>query len=221
VYVTTGTPHGCSQAGANLAPSMVKLRGSDLAILSSWTVPVSSQSAGDADFGGTPTLFTATIGGTLHKLVGAVNKDAIFYAWDRNNIAGPPVWQTTVATASGSPASGSIISAAWDGSKLYVGGGNSTVNGASCSGNIGALNPATGAFLWRTCVGSHMLGAITVVPGVVIEGTNGGSVFFLNAADGTTLLNYKAPTAVQGECSVSNGIVYVPVANGTLQALGQ
>jgi len=222
VYVTTGTPFGCGKPGPNLAPSMVKLRGSDLTIQSSWTVPVSAQSAGDADFGATPTLFTANIGGKAVSLVGAVNKNAIFYAWDRTNIAKGPVWQTTVATASGSPASGSIISAAWDGANLYVGGGNSTVNGVSCSGNIGALNPASGAFVWRTCTGSHMLGALTVVPGVVIEGTNGGSVFFLNAANGNTLLNYPSGAgAVQGECSVSNGVVYIPGGNGNLIALGQ
>ena len=40
IYVTTGTPNPCHTPGTNLAPSIVKLRASDLAILSSWTVPV-------------------------------------------------------------------------------------------------------------------------------------------------------------------------------------
>ena len=69
IYVTTGTPHPCGTPGA-LAPSIVKLRASDLSIVSSWTVPVNLQTAGDADFGGTPTVFTATINGVPRALVG-------------------------------------------------------------------------------------------------------------------------------------------------------
>ena len=64
VYVTTGTPNSCHFPGPALAPSIVKLRATDLTILSSWTVPASEQVFGDEDFGGTPTLFTATINGT-------------------------------------------------------------------------------------------------------------------------------------------------------------
>jgi polyvinyl alcohol dehydrogenase (cytochrome) len=213
-------PDTCGSPGS-LAPSIVKLRGSDLTILSSWTTPSSSQQAGDPDFGGTPTLFTATIGGQVKQLVGAVNKDAIFYAWDRSNISAGPIWQTTVGTASGDPAKGSIISASFDGTKLYVGGGVTTVNGVSCQGNVDALNPATGAFLWRHCISSNILDAITVVPGVVVEGTQGNAVLFLNAATGATLFSYGTSSEVNGESTVSNGVVYIPVANGSLVALGQ
>jgi outer membrane protein assembly factor BamB len=220
VYVTTGTPHGCANPGA-LAPSIVKLRASDLSVVSSWTTPPQSQGAGDPDFGGTPTLFTATINRQVRSLVGAVNKDAIFYAWDRTNLGNGPVWQTTVATASGDPAVGSIVSAAWDGSMLYVGGGNTTINGASCTGSVDALNPATGAFVWRNCVGSHMFAGITAVPGVIVESTLSGGVVFLRASDGATLFTYNPGSWLQAECTVSNGVVYVPLGNGSLVALGQ
>ena len=108
-----------------------------------------SQTFGDADFGGTPTLFTATINGAPRALVGAINKDGLFFAWDRNNLAAGPVWQSTIADPSGSPRS--IVSASCDGTRLYVGGGGATINGTSCYGNISALDPATGAFIWRSC----------------------------------------------------------------------
>ncbi|HLI73493.1 MAG TPA: PQQ-binding-like beta-propeller repeat protein, partial [Acidimicrobiales bacterium] len=221
VWVTTGTPHSCNTAGA-LAPSIVELRASDLAILGSWTTPVSSQSAGDPDFGTTPTLFTATIGGKKRLLVGAANKDGIFYALDRTNPGGGPVWQATLATPSGDPAKGSIISAAWDGTYVYAAGGNATVNGTSCAGTVDALNPATGGFVWRSCQANHMFAGITVVPGVVVEGTLGGNVEFLNAANGNTLRSYSTGVSeVQGESTVANGVVYVPLDNGNLLALGQ
>ncbi|HEY2599660.1 MAG TPA: PQQ-binding-like beta-propeller repeat protein, partial [Candidatus Dormibacteraeota bacterium] len=208
--------------GVGMAPAIVELKASDLSVLGFWNVPVSSQGAGDPDFGGTPTLFTATINGQTRSLVGAVDKDAIFYAWDRTNVAAGPVWQSTVATASGDPAVGSIVSASWDGTNLYVAGGNTTINGAGCQGNIDALNPSTGAFVWRSCQSSEFFGGITVVPGVVVEGTLSGTVLFLNATNGSTLLAYKTGVSeIQGECAVANGIVYVPLDNGSLIALGQ
>ena len=134
IYVTTGTPNACHNPGPNLAPSIVKLRASDLSISRAGPCPLSEQTFGDEDFGGTPTLFTATINGVPRPLVGALNKDGLFFAWDRNNLAAGPVWQSTIADPSGSPRS--IVSASWDGKYLYVGGGGAIINGTSCYGNI-------------------------------------------------------------------------------------
>ncbi len=218
IYVTTGTPNGCGTPG-ELAPSIVKLRASDLTILSSWTVPP-SELYDDPDFGSTPTLFTATINGVARQLVGAINKDGLFFAWDRNNLAAGPVWQTRIANPAGGPLS--IVSAAWDGSRLYVGGGNTIINGTSCYENISALNPATGAFIWRSCVQGSMTSGITEVPGMLVEGYGAtGKVVFLNPANGATFFIYSPAAAVEGEVTVSNGVVYVPLSNGNLIALGQ
>ena len=65
----------------------------------------------------------------------------------------------------------SIVSAPWDGSQLYVGGGSVTINGASCHSSLDALNPATGAFVWRTCVAGHLTAGITEVPGCLSRGS--------------------------------------------------
>jgi polyvinyl alcohol dehydrogenase (cytochrome) len=224
VWVTTGTPAGCGQPGPRLAPSIVKLQASDLTVLGSWTVPAVQQAAGDADFGATPTLFTATIGGQPHSLVGAANKDGIFYAWDRTPDARGQlqvVWQTTIATASPSPSTSSIVSAAWDGRTLYVGGGDTTINGTSCQGNVDALDPATGAFVWQTCLANHIDAAITAVPGVIVEGTLGNSVVFLDTSNGNKIFSYSTSAPVTGESTVASGVVYIPVSDGSLVALGQ
>jgi hypothetical protein len=67
-----------------------------------------------------------------------------------------------------------------------------------------------------------MTAGITEVPGIIIEGEGaGGRLVFLNAANGATLLTYNAKSTVQGEVTVRNGIVYVPLANGNLIAIGQ
>ncbi len=40
-------------------------------------------------------LFSATIGGVNRQLVGAVNKNGIYYVLDRNDLAAGPVWSYT------------------------------------------------------------------------------------------------------------------------------
>ena len=218
IYVTTGTPTGCTPN--EMAPAIVKLRASDLTVLSSWTVPKSAQQYGDADFGATPTLFTATINGVSRSLIGALNKNGIFYAWDRSNLAAGPVWQSTVADPSGSPRS--IASAAWDGTRLYVGAGGTTLNGTTYFGNISALDPATGAFLWRTGITGFMSAGITVVPGVIVEPFGAaGNLLFLDPGTGATLRLYTMTARSDGEVTVSNGVVYVSQTDGKLIALGQ
>jgi hypothetical protein len=218
IYVVTGTPDGCGSPG-ELAPAIVKLRASDLTVLSSWTIPP-SELYSDPDFGATPTLFTAVINGVQRQLVGAIDKNGLFYAWDRNNLAAGPVWQTRIADPAGGPLS--IVSASWDGSRLYVGGGNAIINGTSCYENLSALNPATGAFIWRSCVQGSMTSGITEVPGMIIMGYGGsGEIVFLNTTNGATLFTYSPPAAVEGETLVWNGVVYVPLGNGNLIALGQ
>ena len=218
IYVTTGTPTGCTPN--EMAPAIVKLRASDLTVLSSWTVPKSAQQYGDADFGATPTLFTATINGVARSLVGALDKNGIFYAWDRSNLAAGPVWQSTVADPSGSPRS--IASVAWDGARLYVAAGGATLNGTSYYGNISALDPATGAFLWQTGVPGFMSAGITVVPGVLIEPFGaGGNLLFLDPATGNQIRLLNITHRADGEATVSNGTIYVSREDGQLIAFGQ
>ena len=219
IYVTTGTPSGCSTPG-EMAPSIVKLSASDLSVVSSWTVPQSAQQFGDADFGATPTLFTATINGVSRSLVGALNKNGIFYAWDRSNLAAGPVWQSTVADPSGSPRS--IASAAWDGTRLYVAAGGRTINGTSYYGNISALDPSTGAIEWQTGVLGFMSAGVTVVPGVLIEPYGAGpNLLFLDPATGAQIRIMSTKNRADGEPTVYNGNIYVSDDTGNLLAFGQ
>src|SRR5260370_21159148 len=63
LYVSTGTHASCSHAG-NLPMALLALRTTDLSLVSSWLLPL-TQAPGDSAFGSTPTLFQATIGGTV------------------------------------------------------------------------------------------------------------------------------------------------------------
>jgi len=66
LYFGTGGFGTCSQAEP-YANSIVELNASDLSYVSSWQIP--STKSGN-DFRSTPTLFPATINGTLHQMVG-------------------------------------------------------------------------------------------------------------------------------------------------------
>ena len=47
-------------------------------------------------------------------------------------------------------------------------------------------------------------------------------MLFLNAVSGSTLDVYNTGVSeVQGECTVTNGVVYIPLNDGQLVALGQ
>ena len=57
----------------------------------------------------------------------------------------------------------------WDGGKnLYVAGGATTLlNGQVCGGSLQDLDPATGNIIWQDCLPKTVLGALTLVPGVI------------------------------------------------------
>lgn len=225
VYVATGNPAEapytpCSQPEP-YAQAVLKLRASDLAYEDSWQVPT-SESIYDGDFGSTPTLFTATINGSTRDLLGIANKNGTYYALDRRALSSGPVWQAAIAHGGTGPESGdgSISPSAWDGSRLYVGGGHTTIRGIACQGSVRALDPATGAFMWEYCAGDGpVVGAVTAAPGAVEFG-EGNIIEMLTAGNGATLFSYTGPSgdSFWGAGSIGDGVLYQGDMNGALYA---
>jgi outer membrane protein assembly factor BamB len=212
VYVSTGNPGTCSTTEP-YAPALIKLRASDLTLLDVWQVPLKNQ-IDDSDFGATPTLFDATISGVQKQLVGLVNKNGKYYAFDRTTIGRGPVW---IAKAGGA---NTVAPSAWDGTHLYLGGRKTRVQGMKCDSVLEALNPSTGAYLWRHCLDGPIFGAIIVVPGVAF--VSDGSYFYAMEADnGRTLFRYTDTSAnFVGPVSIANGMLFVGSYNGGLYAFG-
>lgn len=203
VYFATGNPGSCS-APTPYAEAVVELNAIDLSYVASWQVPA-SQAIGDGDFGSTPTIF--------NSMLGVVNKNGIYYAFQRNRIAAGPVWQTQVAVPPCLYCGyDSISSSAWDGSYLYVAGGSTTVNGVSCDGTLQALNPSNGAVIWQRCFNSGAIdGPVGAVPGLVIVGA-GQNLVAVSSSSGQQLFAYTQPAGNWFVApSVSNGAVYVGV----------
>jgi polyvinyl alcohol dehydrogenase (cytochrome) len=213
IYVSTGNPGPCSVAEP-YAPGIVKLRASDLSFLDSWQVPQNDQ-IGDSDFGATPTLFTATIARVKKQLVGMVNKNGLYYAFDRNAIGHGPIWAVQAGGVN------NVAPSTWDGRYLYLGGRETTLQGKKCAGTFEAVNPATGAFLWQRCLSDGSdVGAITIVPGVATV-PEGGAFLAIATNDGHTLFSYSNNHArFLGPASISNGMLYIGSYTGGLYAFG-
>jgi outer membrane protein assembly factor BamB len=223
LYFATGNGNPCLLPEP-YAVAIVKLRTSDLSVVSSWQVPLDQQVT-DSDFGSTPTLFTATINGSLHKLVGVGNKNGNYYAFDRSNLSQGPLWVDSVAVGGSGPwfGQGTISPSAWDGTLLYVAGGQTTINGQQCLGGLRAVNPATGAYIWENCLtDGWALGAVTVIPGVIAIG-EGTAIDLVATADGSNLFkawDHHRGSEYFGAASISHGVLYIGNRDGYFYAYG-
>ena len=223
LYFTTGNIGPCSTAEPH-AIAVMKLRASDLSLISYWQVPADQQRP-DGDFGATTTLFKATINGVVQPMVGAINKNGTFYAFKRNGISQGPLWSAKLGSGGSCPQCGTanISSAAWDGARLYVATGDTIINGQGCPGSLQALNPANGLPIWQQCLhDGHVLAPVSAVPGVVVA-TAGTNVIVDDSASGQnliTLTDTNSGSLYYGAASISRGVLYVGNMDGILHAYG-
>jgi outer membrane protein assembly factor BamB len=222
LYFATGNPGSCGST-ETLGEAVVKLNASNLSFVSSWQVPPAQQTS-DGDFVDTPTLFSATINGTAHTLVGVANKNGIYYALDEANIGAGPVWQDPIAVGGDSPQSGlgSISPSAWDGTTLYVAGGGTTIAGVGCKGGLRAVNPANGSYLWQDCLtDGPVLAPVSASPGIVAI-AEGNALELINSSNGQVLFKAADTSSSQyyGGASIANGVVYIGTQSGNLHAYG-
>jgi polyvinyl alcohol dehydrogenase (cytochrome) len=223
IYFDTGNPNDGPACSLPLGQAILKLNASTLALMDSWQVPA-AQAISDGDFLTTPTLFTATVGGAATPLVGAVNKNGYFYAWRRSSLSAGPVWQTQIAFGGGCPecASGgsSVVPAAFDGTRLYLGGGQFNLGGTTYNGTAVALDPSTGAVLWQDGVGAEVLAAGTLSSDVFVFGDAGGSLHIVRADTGQQLRTIAITGPIYGAVGIDGSRMYVPTGAGTLAAYG-
>jgi len=218
LYFVTGNGGNCS-GSEPYAVAIVELHASNLSLVGSWQVP-SSQQGGDSDFGTTPTFFNAVINGKSTKLVGAPNKNGIFYTFKRDALGSGPVWKDTIAVGGSCPqcGDGSISPAAWSGSTLYAAGGNTTIKGTSCAGSLRAINPATGAYIWQACFqDGPVIAAVSAVSGVAFVG-EGSHLVAVATTSGSALFNFDTGAQIYAAASISNGVVYFGSTNNNMYA---
>jgi outer membrane protein assembly factor BamB len=219
VYVSTGNAgKGCATP-ETMTSALLALSATDLSLVGSWQIPA-NQLIPDADFGATPTLFSATISGTVHQMVGVINKNGIYYAFDRTNVSAGPLWQMRLGAAT--PAGLNVSSSSWDGTSLYVAAYKTTINGTTCGGSLSALGPASGAFLWQDCLTTNAQDPVITVPGLAIIGYS-TSLLVVDSSTGNILFTFRDRSPGSkffAPASISNGVLYVGNADGKLYAIG-
>jgi outer membrane protein assembly factor BamB len=219
IYAATGNAGTCNSPEFN-APAVLAIDTNSMSLLDVWQVPT-WEDGFDEDFGATATLFSATIQGVPTPMVGIASKTGWYFAFDRRYISYGPVWQKRVANVGGDCTycgEGSISSAAWDGTRLYVGGGKLTVNGHVCTGNLSALDPSTGAYLWRLCTALPVQSAISAAPGIVVV-ADSHYVTVVRASNGEplrTLTDTHPGSIFYSSASIIGGHIYIGNMDGVL-----
>jgi polyvinyl alcohol dehydrogenase (cytochrome) len=167
----------------------------------------------DYDFASAPNLITYQTASGPKTILGAGQKSGIYYAL--NPDTGVVQWQTQVGP--GSSLGGMEWGSASDGMRIYVQIANfyGIPNGSGNAGSWAALDPATGAILWRTADpnASVALGPLAVADGVVYAPSMAGAataptMLALDAATGIRLWSFAAGSSVNAGATIVNGIVY-------------
>jgi outer membrane protein assembly factor BamB len=218
VFVTTGNGDEVAGHDQGDAYSIVKLSGTTMARKGLWTVPSTGRPA-DSDFGGSPTVFSASVGGTTTPLVGACNKNGVLYVWRANNLPAGPLWKRQIDTPSTFSCFAAPIVVA---QALYQAGGPTTIAGMAFKGSIRRMNAATGAVQWATGLGAQALASATLnsagvlaVPTYDASSGAANGVYLVNSQTGTVLRRlgtdkvFSQPVFADGNlfiASVSDGL---------------
>lgn len=214
LYLTTGNMQLITQ---KLAQSILALDATTLAVKGRWQTPY-SQSGDDADWGGTPVLFTAPNG---RQLVVANNKNGFIYTFDRHNISAGPIWEDPAYIGGDCPdcGNGSVSSGTYADGMLFMAGGNTQIGKMGYGGAVRAINPLTGKYIWQHGTPNYILGSLTYDNGLLIDGA-GPIIEVLNAKTGERLFSYQTGADIYGSAAISHGQIFIGSQDGNLYSFG-
>lgn len=160
----------------------------------------------DADIGAAPNLFN--IG--KRAVVGVGDKAGVYAVLDRDT--GATVWARQLPT--GSHLGGIMTTAAYHAGTLYLA-SNRWVNlvdfhAAGNASTTFALDGATGNVRWQRDLPSPAFGALTYANGVVFQPTVKGTLYALDATNGSVLWSTEPGADLGSGVSVVGDTVFVP-----------
>lgn len=220
VYAVTGNQGPCPERTNPYAFAIVKLDAGTLNVIDSWKLSASERSGGDDDFGSVPILFSRTVGGQDQELVGAPNKNGIFYIWDCADLAAGPLYRLAVANTKAAD----IAPAAFDGTTLYIGTTATTVAGTTKPGSVQAFNVNNlPAQEWERTLTAPVLASVTAAPGIVVVGAS-HKILVLDASTGAVVSTLQAELVGQKRGSfwsapvIADGVLYEGDSQGFVYA---
>lgn len=194
VYITTGNGPTTS-----VGYSIIKLDPS-LSQQDIWTVPL-AQRVSDSDFGASPGIWTASVGGVPTEMIGACNKNGTFYAWQAASLSAGPVWQDPIGNSATVGPGQCGAAPVFDGTNLYLASNGTTINGTAYDGSVMQADPATGAIRWQTgltgsIIGTPGMDGAGVIAAATYRSTTGqNSVFLIDASNGQILKTFGYGTS--------------------------
>jgi outer membrane protein assembly factor BamB len=198
VYATTGSTTTETQSkypptntNANDQYSMLKFNAATLVRTGKWVAPATTTY--DPDFASSPILFNATIGGKSTPMVGACRKDGYFYALRADTMH--LVWSFHVMLGTSGGQQNCLGGGVFDGKRLFLAGGFTTIAGVDYYGSVREVNPATGAAVWERGLPGVVLGAgafnrngiLAYATADYMPGGAGNGLFLLDPSTGKVL----------------------------------
>jgi outer membrane protein assembly factor BamB len=227
VWATIGNPKE-TQSNVGDCFAIVRLDVATLTHQDRWVVP--NTAGTDLDWGSSPTLFDATLNGTLTTMVGAASKNGKFYAFKANDLASGPVWRRKLGAPGGELATKGLLLAAaiWDftDKRLFVGSNETTIAATTVAGSIRELNPATGGVIWATPLsGGPVMGSPSMSAGGVIAAATYNTVtpsmnrvYLLDASDGSVVNTIQEDVPVFAQPVFADTHLFVATTAGVLTA---
>jgi outer membrane protein assembly factor BamB len=225
VFVTTGNGDETKPSTQGLSNSIVELNPTTLAPVAHWTIP--NIATVDDDFGSSPTLFKATLNGVVTPMVGACDKNGVYYALSQTGLANGPVWSIQLGTSAMPPSNACLATASWNGTDLVITTNSSTVSGVNYPAVARELNPANGAILWQTgladgpVLGNSALdgaGVLAAISYSTTSPTSTNQLSLVNVATGAVLANYPTGTPSGGGPVWADGYLMFDGSDGLLHA---
>ncbi len=194
VWVTTGNADetGSQPGDSN---SIVRLSAATLSVQDKWTIPGITNV--DDDIGASPVLFSASVAGVTTPMVGACDKNGIFYAWRAQNLAAGPLWTVQVGNPAGAGVDMCLASPTWDaaGGRLIQASNSTKLSGHAYPASVRRLDTATGSVIWQLglgtgpVLGTTSLDGSSVLATVSYSTTKGttSSLYLIDATRGVIL----------------------------------
>jgi len=214
IFVVTGTEQSDAQT---YAQAIDAINPDTMTVVDYWHLP-EAQAVADSDWTTSAMLFTDSGG---RQLVLATDKNGESYAFLRSNLAAGPVWQQQIALGNDCAACGysTVSSATFGNGLIYQAGGVTTVNGVGYGGSVQAWNPTNGAVVWQHPLTGPVIGAITYMNGMVIDG-GGSALEVLNASNGQRLYSYDSGPGnwIYAAPAIGEGTIVTGTTGGTIYA---
>jgi polyvinyl alcohol dehydrogenase (cytochrome) len=209
VYVSVGDCVGSGATG--FAESLVALD-ADTGALQWGFTPIPAGDLKDLDFVASPNVFTAPEGMVTEPLIGAGNKNGIYYAVDQDT--GTLVWQQPLV--SGGPLGGFNASTGVAFGNVYAG----TFTGPPF---ISAFGTTNGTVAWRCPTAecdAFSFGPPGIAAGAVLIGDSAGQLRAFDVTTGALLQKLTLGGDISSGPAIVNDMVFVGTGTGGFGAAG-